>query len=108
MLLKAGQERRLWSRAVEGNHPWQGLETAPRPGVENLWRDRFSFASNDAIDGAWRMLQQFLGNEGGAMPPNEHEAGGLALLRGQCQLDYFWNVRQVIQREANRCGLKVS
>ena len=42
------------------------------------------------------------------MPPNEHEAGGLALLRDQCQLDYFWNVRQVIQREANRCGLKVS
>jgi hypothetical protein len=59
-------------------------------------------ASDDAVDGAVRVVEELGGDEGRAVATHEHEGGAAPSLGLLGEIHHLRDVRQVVHREAHR------
>src|SRR6266540_3197033 len=76
-----------------------------RRGLEELGGDDLALAAHHAVHRARRVLEDLLRRERRAVPTREDEALRRSRARGLREVDHFRDVREVVQREADRLRL---
>ena len=76
VVLKVVEKHGLWSYTGCGHHSGKGFKSWPWCSVEQTRGSLLPLATEDAIDCPLGMLEEFLRNKGGTVPPNEDEAFG--------------------------------
>jgi hypothetical protein len=98
----------LRPHSLWGHHAGKGLKPSPGHSVEETRSSLLPLATEDAIDRALGLLEEFLRDEGSAVPPDEDEAFREAMFRRPGELNYFGNVGEVVQRESDSLRFKVA